>query len=162
MADAEVRIALRLGAYQLLFLDRIPARAAIYESVELVKRARKRSASALVNAVLRKLAAEPRVGISPVDAVHRLLPADATPPIGWESNIHIRPGWWSAGCEFTERNGRVRCFRSTIASRPCPVIRSIPSATRPPGFRFSAPVSASSRGGCCVTPGRRVRKPRRV
>ncbi len=79
MADAEVRIALRLGAYQLLFLDRIPARAAIYESVELVKRARKRSASTLVNAVLRKLAAEPRVGISPVGAVHRLLPADAAP-----------------------------------------------------------------------------------
>jgi 16S rRNA (cytosine967-C5)-methyltransferase len=54
--DAEVRNALRLGAYQLGFLDRVPAYAAISESVELVKRARKRSAAAMVNAVLRRLA----------------------------------------------------------------------------------------------------------
>jgi 16S rRNA (cytosine967-C5)-methyltransferase len=55
--DAEVLIALRLAAYQLGFLERIPARAALNESVELVKRARKRSAAPLVNAVLRKLSA---------------------------------------------------------------------------------------------------------
>jgi 16S rRNA (cytosine967-C5)-methyltransferase len=52
--DAEVRTALRLGLYQLQFLSRIPARAAIFESVELVKSARKRSAASLVNAILRK------------------------------------------------------------------------------------------------------------
>ncbi len=55
--DAEVRIALRLGAFQLLHMDRIPARAAIDESVELTKQARHRFASGMVNAVLRKLAA---------------------------------------------------------------------------------------------------------
>ncbi len=54
--DIEVLTALRLAAYQLLFLSRIPARAAINESVELVKRARKRSAVPFANAVLRKLA----------------------------------------------------------------------------------------------------------
>lgn len=54
--DIEVLTALRLGGYQLLFLDRIPARAAINESVELVKRARKKSASGMVNAVLRTVA----------------------------------------------------------------------------------------------------------
>ena len=43
--DAEVRIALRMGVYQIAFLDRIPARAAVHESVELVKRSRKRSAT---------------------------------------------------------------------------------------------------------------------
>ena len=53
--DSEVLAALRLGAYQLLFLSRVPARAAIFESVELVKAARKRSAAPLVNAVLRKV-----------------------------------------------------------------------------------------------------------
>src|SRR6266487_1376267 len=53
--DREVLIALRLGTYQLLFLDRIPRHAAINESVELVKRARKRSAAGMVNAVLRKI-----------------------------------------------------------------------------------------------------------
>jgi 16S rRNA (cytosine967-C5)-methyltransferase len=42
--------------YQLQFLSRVPARAAIFESVELVKAARKRSAAPFVNAVLRKIA----------------------------------------------------------------------------------------------------------
>jgi 16S rRNA (cytosine967-C5)-methyltransferase len=79
VADVEVRIALRLGAYQLLFLDRIPAHAAIFESVELVKRARKRSASTLVNAVLRKLAKEPLPGKSPVGAAGRALSPDLAP-----------------------------------------------------------------------------------
>ena len=55
--DLEVLITLRLGAYQLMFLDRMPGRAAVHESVELVKRARKRSAVPFANAVLRKLAA---------------------------------------------------------------------------------------------------------
>jgi 16S rRNA (cytosine967-C5)-methyltransferase len=54
--DLEVLTALRLALYQLRHLDRIPPRAAIHESVELVKRARKRSAAPFVNAVLRKLA----------------------------------------------------------------------------------------------------------
>lgn len=55
--DLEVLIALRLGLYQMRWLSRVPTRAAIHESVELVKRARKRSAAAFVNAILRKLAA---------------------------------------------------------------------------------------------------------
>jgi 16S rRNA (cytosine967-C5)-methyltransferase len=54
--DSEVLTALRLGAYQLRYL-RIPAHAAINESVDLVKRARKRSAVPFANAVLRKLVA---------------------------------------------------------------------------------------------------------
>jgi 16S rRNA (cytosine967-C5)-methyltransferase len=54
--DTEVLIALRLGAFQILFLDRIPARAAIDESVELTKQSGHRFASAMVNAVLRSLA----------------------------------------------------------------------------------------------------------
>ena len=61
--DAEVLLALRIAAYQILFLSRVPARAAINESVELVKRARKTSAAAFVNAVLRVLSA----GGPPVD-----------------------------------------------------------------------------------------------
>ena len=54
--DPQVLVALRIAAYQLLFLTRVPARAAINESVELVKRARKTSAAPFANAVLRKLA----------------------------------------------------------------------------------------------------------
>jgi 16S rRNA (cytosine967-C5)-methyltransferase len=56
--DGEVLAALRLGIYQLKFLSRVPTRAAIFESVELVKTARKRSAASFVNAVLRKIAGE--------------------------------------------------------------------------------------------------------
>src|ERR1051325_3506331 len=52
--DPDVLIALRMAAYQLEFLDRVPQRAAVHESVELTKRAKKRSATGLVNAVLRK------------------------------------------------------------------------------------------------------------
>jgi len=53
--DMEVRIALRMGIYQLRYLERVPAHAAIHESVELIKRARKRSAAGFANAVLRKV-----------------------------------------------------------------------------------------------------------
>ena len=55
--DPEVSAALRMGAFQLRFLDRIPAHAAIDESVELTKQSGHRFASGLVNAVLRKFAA---------------------------------------------------------------------------------------------------------
>lgn len=56
--DLEVLLALRLAVYQFGWLTRVPKRAALHESVELVKRARKRSAAAFVNAVLRKLSAK--------------------------------------------------------------------------------------------------------
>jgi 16S rRNA (cytosine967-C5)-methyltransferase len=57
--DAEVRAALRIGIYQLRYLDRIPPHAAVSASVDLVKRARKRSAMGFVNAVLRKVNRDP-------------------------------------------------------------------------------------------------------
>ncbi len=57
--DQEVRIALRMGIYQLRYLERIPAHAAVTESVELVKRAHKLSAAGFVNAVLRKVNRKP-------------------------------------------------------------------------------------------------------
>ena len=46
---------LRIGAYQILFLDKVPDRAAVNESVELAKKNGRGAASGLVNAVLRKL-----------------------------------------------------------------------------------------------------------
>ena len=56
--DAAVRIALRLGLYQLRFLVRIPNSAAVNESVSLVRAARLSSATAFVNAVLRRAVRE--------------------------------------------------------------------------------------------------------
>lgn len=52
--DAEVRIALRMGLYQLRHLERVPPHAILNDSVELVKAARKASASGFVNAILRR------------------------------------------------------------------------------------------------------------
>lgn len=57
--DDEVRIALRLGAFQMLYLDRIPSHAAVMDSVELVKHSGQAFASGMVNAVLRKIAVAP-------------------------------------------------------------------------------------------------------
>lgn len=53
--NPEIRVAVRMGAYQIRHLDRVPRHAAVNESVELVKRARKTSAAGLVNAVLRRI-----------------------------------------------------------------------------------------------------------
>jgi 16S rRNA (cytosine967-C5)-methyltransferase len=57
--DPEVRNALRMGIFQLRYLDRIPAHAAVGESVELIKRAHKRSATGFANAILRKVHRDP-------------------------------------------------------------------------------------------------------
>ncbi len=51
--DPEVRILLRMGMYQLLYMDGVPDSAAVDESVRLAAYARKTSARPLVNAVLR-------------------------------------------------------------------------------------------------------------
>jgi 16S rRNA (cytosine967-C5)-methyltransferase len=84
--DREVLIALRMGIYQLRFLTRMPARAAVNESVELVRRARKSSAAALVNAALRRAASEN------VKSVAHLMPAeiDAGEKLGIS---HSHPTW---------------------------------------------------------------------
>jgi 16S rRNA (cytosine967-C5)-methyltransferase len=53
--DFEVLTALRMGVYQKQFLTKIPTHAAVNETVELVKQAKKVSAAGLVNAVMRKV-----------------------------------------------------------------------------------------------------------
>ena len=65
--DAEVLTALRLGAYQLLYLDRVPASAVVDDAVALVRAAKKASATGLVNAVLRRIARGER-GAPPIEA----------------------------------------------------------------------------------------------
>lgn len=81
---AAARAALQLGLYQLLFLDGVPDRAAVSESVELVKGHR---SSGMVNAVLRRVARE---GVE--------LPSDATPEGAALRHAHPRwlvDMWWS-------------------------------------------------------------------
>ena len=58
----QVALALRMGAFQLLHMDRIPAHAVLNESVEMCRAAGQPHAAGMVNAVLRKLAAAQRPG----------------------------------------------------------------------------------------------------
>lgn len=80
--DPPVRAALRLGLFQLLFLDGVPDHAAVDGSVELVKRDLPRAAG-LVNAVLRQAAAQ---GRALVDALPDETPRQA-------AIAHSAPAW---------------------------------------------------------------------
>lgn len=88
--DAEVLDLLRLGAYQLLRMDSVPAYAAIGETVELVKRRHGVGASGLANAVLRRLDRER-------DALGYTPPADTLDAL---AEAHSHPRWvvgrWAA------------------------------------------------------------------
>lgn len=57
-----VWLSLRMGAFQLLHMDRIPAHAALSESVEMCRAAGQPHATGMVNAILRKLAAAQKPG----------------------------------------------------------------------------------------------------
>lgn len=91
------RNALRLGAYQILYLDRIPASAAVDTAVELVKRHSPHTAG-LVNAVLRRLSRE---GMPDLPGLERN-------PVLHLSIKHSHPAWlverWlnRYGLEWTE------------------------------------------------------------
>jgi 16S rRNA (cytosine967-C5)-methyltransferase len=72
--DVPTRAALRLGAYELAFMDAIPARATVNEAVELARAAGARRATGLVNAILRRAADEAR---RLVDALPEATPQQA-------------------------------------------------------------------------------------
>jgi 16S rRNA (cytosine967-C5)-methyltransferase len=82
-----VATALRLGAYQLLFSERVPATAAVDESVRCVRAAGVERATGLVNAVLRRLAAE-----------HESIPVPslADDPLAHLTHALSLPGWIAA------------------------------------------------------------------
>ena len=62
--DPEVLCALEMGLYQLLFLDSVPERAAVNESVLLTRKLGKQSASGFVNGVLRAFIRDEFFGFS--------------------------------------------------------------------------------------------------
>lgn len=69
--DSAVKIILRLAVYQLAFLDKIPAHAAINEAVNLVQKAKKTSAKGFVNAVLRRFTRE-KIELDYADEIERV------------------------------------------------------------------------------------------
>lgn len=111
--DAPVRIALRLGLYQLRFLTRIPNSAAVNESVSLVRAARLSSATAFVNAVLRRAVREREYDPA----------ADVTDPLERIAVQASHPAWlierWakSFGVEDTEAFARANNTVPPVAFR---------------------------------------------
>lgn len=77
--DIEVLIVLRIGLYQLLYMDKIPDNAAVNGSVELVKANRKSSASGFVNAVLRGFIRDGKRIEFPSDRIERLSVENSCP-----------------------------------------------------------------------------------
>ncbi|HLW46484.1 MAG TPA: 16S rRNA (cytosine(967)-C(5))-methyltransferase RsmB [bacterium] len=67
-----IRDVLRLGAYQLTFLSRVPAHAACDETVELARRVGHPGTVSLVNAVMRRLAASPPPWPEPADTAEAI------------------------------------------------------------------------------------------
>jgi 16S rRNA (cytosine967-C5)-methyltransferase len=88
--DPEVLDVLRLTAFQLLHLDRIPASAAVNDAVDLTRKAGKKSAAGLVNAVLRRISRE-RTALPlparPADA------SDRSAAIAYLSTTLSHPEW---------------------------------------------------------------------
>lgn len=71
----ELRAVLRVAVLQLLFLDRVPAHAAVSEAVDQASQRSHRGGASFVNAVLRRIAREPSLAAWPVqesDPVRRL------------------------------------------------------------------------------------------
>lgn len=89
--EVNVRNLLRIGAYQILYCDRIPASAACNESVELCKKYSNRGATSFVNAVLREIARKKE---------YIYYPDRTRDPIGYLSAFYSFPRWM---CEMWER-----------------------------------------------------------
>src|SRR4051812_2505866 len=82
--DEPVRIALRLGAFELLHHEKVPPRAVVNEAVELAKDLKASRASGFVNAVLRRLS-ETRAPPAP--------PSREVDPVGHVSALTAHPRW---------------------------------------------------------------------
>ena len=147
--EAPVLAALRLGAFQLVFLDRVAAHAAVGEAVELAKRSSPGGAR-LVNAVLRRAARE---GRGRVEALPDATPAQA-------ALRHSHPEWiarlWfdalgpeaaralmAAGNRPAEPALRANALRTTAATLAAALpVASRPADGLPEGLVLEAPFDA--------------------
>jgi 16S rRNA (cytosine967-C5)-methyltransferase len=131
--DPEVATILRLGVYQIQFLERVPKAAAVNEAVEMTKVARKRSAMGFVNAVLRKCPA----GREPT----RLQRFDDLDRAARESVRRVTPAWmlkrWASHFPQAGIAGDEVALRLAWASTQVPptVLRVVESAQDLPHLR---------------------------
>ena len=147
--EPAVVAALRLGTFQLAYLDRIPAHAAVGESVELAKES-SRGGGGLVNAVLRRASREAR-------ALIEALPDD-TPQAAALRHSHpewIAELWWealgpdaaralmAADNEPAEAALRANALRTTAAELAARLpVASHPAPDLPEGLVLDAPYDA--------------------
>jgi 16S rRNA (cytosine967-C5)-methyltransferase len=140
--DLEVRLALRIGAYGLLCLDRVPDHAAVASAVDLTKRRGPRAASGFVNGTLRELARRGTRALPPV-------PEPGDP--GALAIYHSHPEWWVR--RVVERLGWEEAARLLAANnRPAPI-------TLRPNLRKTTPRDLQQRllaEGVGTEPGRVV------
>ncbi len=96
--DADVRAALRLGVYSLLFLDRVPDFAAVDTAVELVAARGSRGRRGFVNGVLRSVNRRGRDLLPPRPAPGDLagLALHRSFPVWWVARLVRRLGWEAA------------------------------------------------------------------
>jgi len=88
---AAVRTALRLGLYQVLFLDRVPAHAAVDHAVTWVKREGRAKAAGYVNAVLRACVAQATGLAAGAEDVRRDVPRDDGSAIRLQDAVFADP-----------------------------------------------------------------------
>jgi 16S rRNA (cytosine967-C5)-methyltransferase len=112
---AWIKAALRLGTFQILFMDRIPARAAVDESVELAKKYGHPGTAGLANAILRKLAAGERAPYPDLES-H---------PVDHLAALHSHPRWIVE--RWVERLGREEAERMLVADNEEPAVSVRPN-----------------------------------
>jgi 16S rRNA (cytosine967-C5)-methyltransferase len=120
--DPPVVAALRLGAYQVAFMDGVPRYAAVNESVELVRRAGLERAVSFTNAVMRRLAEDAR---ALVEALPEGTAAEAAPRHSYPD--WVAETWWRElgpdearalmRAQNEEQETVVRLVRGTIEGR---------------------------------------------
>jgi 16S rRNA (cytosine967-C5)-methyltransferase len=125
--DPPVRAALRLGAYQLAFVDGVPRYAAVNESVELVREAGLERAVAFTNAVLRRLSEGMRdlVEALPEDTAHSAALKHSYPDWVadvWERDLGLEQAIALMRAQNEPAEAVVRLVRGEIEGRPDPGI----------------------------------------
>jgi 16S rRNA (cytosine967-C5)-methyltransferase len=149
--DPLVNIILRLGLFQIRFLDRIPDSAAVNTSVELAKKFRRKWAAGFINGMLRRAATRP---------VEPVWPDRRQDPAAFLAAYHAFPAWlisrwvdrWGEEeterlCEtvntvpdITLRTNTLRCSRKDLLPHVREEAKSVqPSRHCPEGIDLSSP-----------------------
>jgi 16S rRNA (cytosine967-C5)-methyltransferase len=152
--DAPVRRALRLGLFQLRFLARVPAHAAVNESVNAAHASGLRSAAPLINAVLRRATREPdfdpAAGVE--DPLERIAVETSHPPWlvrRWAGAFGAEE---AAGLARANNDSAPASFRvNTFKADPAAVVEELaaagldvkPSRVAPGGWRAEGGAGAS-------------------